>query len=392
MKALVVLVLFIQSVAVGAAERPQDYAYGIPIHADTQEALQEIEIPAAVYRGVTRSDLGDIRVFNSKGEMVPHAFRPRPAMRVENSATVSLPVFPFYAQVGSQAEDLKMQVNMRRDGTIVSIQSGQASTAPRRQLRGYLIDASALKQPITALQLDWQNPAEGFVGRVRVSGSDDLAVWTTLVGDAALVRLTFGGQQLQQNRVELPNARQRYLRLTWPDPQASLESLNLAAELAGNQIAVRHLWQPVTGDAVPAKAGEYAYDLGGVFPFDRLRVELAEINSLARLEILARQKSSDAWRLKTAAMVYRLRRGDAEVTSPEIRVSGTGERQLLLRADQKGGGVGAGVPVLHIGSPDRGIRRARRRPVSTGLRQRYGESRCLSDRIAHPRLQDRRGV
>ena len=57
MKAFIVLLMFLRSVAVGAAEKAQDYAYGIPIHADPQEALQEIEIPAAVYRGVTRSDL-----------------------------------------------------------------------------------------------------------------------------------------------------------------------------------------------------------------------------------------------------------------------------------------------------------------------------------------------
>jgi hypothetical protein len=67
------------------------------------------------------------------------------------------------------------------------------------------------------------------------------------------------------------------------------------------------------------------------------------------VQILARQKADEDWRLKTSSMVYRLRRGDAEVTSPEIIAGGSGERYLLLRADPKGGGVGAGVPVLKIG-------------------------------------------
>ena len=71
MTTLIVLLMLVQSIAVGAAERAQDYAYGIPIHADVQAALQEIEIPAAVYRGVTRSDLGDIQVFNGQGDVVP---------------------------------------------------------------------------------------------------------------------------------------------------------------------------------------------------------------------------------------------------------------------------------------------------------------------------------
>ena len=56
MKTLVFLLLLSQSSAFGA-ERPEDFAYGMPIHADAQDALYELEIPAAVYRGVTRTDL-----------------------------------------------------------------------------------------------------------------------------------------------------------------------------------------------------------------------------------------------------------------------------------------------------------------------------------------------
>ncbi|MET0585472.1 MAG: DUF3999 family protein [Candidatus Binatia bacterium] len=41
-----------------------------------QEALYEIEIPAAVCRGVTRADLGDVRIVNGQGEVVPHGLRP----------------------------------------------------------------------------------------------------------------------------------------------------------------------------------------------------------------------------------------------------------------------------------------------------------------------------
>ena len=123
MTKLIVLLMLAQSIAVGAAERAQDYAYGIPIHADVQAALQEIEIPAAVYRGVARDDLGDLRVFNGQGEVVPHGLRPRASPGVENVASVRLPVFPFYGQVGGKSDDSNVRVEKRRDGTIVSIQN-----------------------------------------------------------------------------------------------------------------------------------------------------------------------------------------------------------------------------------------------------------------------------
>ena len=83
---LVFLLLLIPILANGA-ERPVDFAYGMAIEADAaQDALHEIEIPAAVYRAVTRADLGDVRVFNGQGEVVPHALRPRASSSVNKPA------------------------------------------------------------------------------------------------------------------------------------------------------------------------------------------------------------------------------------------------------------------------------------------------------------------
>jgi len=63
--------------ALAGAEQPRDFAYGIPLRTSGQDALQQLEVPRAVYEGVVRADLGDLRVFNAAGEVVPHAFRPR---------------------------------------------------------------------------------------------------------------------------------------------------------------------------------------------------------------------------------------------------------------------------------------------------------------------------
>ena len=65
---LVFLLLFMPTFSV-AAERPTDFAYGMAIAADGAQALHEIEIPAAVYRAVTRADLGAVRVLNGQGEV-----------------------------------------------------------------------------------------------------------------------------------------------------------------------------------------------------------------------------------------------------------------------------------------------------------------------------------
>ena len=348
MRALIILLALAQGAA-PAAERPEDFAYGIAIQAGAQSALYEIEIPLAVYRGVTRSDLGDLRIFNGAGETVPHALKPREALHPAAVTAARLPVFPLRRAAGDKTDGSHIRIQKRGDGTIVSIQNLPRAGAPQRLLRGYLIDASLVKRPIQWLELDWQSDAGDFVGKVSVEGSDDLNAWRIVADQAALARLNFGGSKLNQNRIELRGAAHKYFRLTWPDQQAPLESLSVLAQPVAGLVAAQRVWHSFEGTAVAGKRSEYSYDLGGPIPFDRLRVELPQVNSLTQLQVLARGKATEEWRLKTSATVYRLRRGDADVTSPEIALSSAGERQLLLRADPKGGGIGAGVPALQLG-------------------------------------------
>jgi hypothetical protein len=349
MKAIVFVFMILPSLAVAAADRPDDFAYGMAIHADGQEALYEFEIPPAVYRGVSRSDLGDIRIFNRQGEVVPHALKPRTATNVERGASVSLPEFPLMGESQDKLENLHVLVDKRANGTIVSVRGGAKASAPKNQLRGYLLDASALKRSVQAVRFEWQGDADGFAGKVRVEGSDDLSTWNTLADHAALVKLTFGGHVLEQNRVELRTAKYKYLRISWPENQKSLEALRAFAELTASTVSAARVWQKIAGEGVSGKTGDYSYDLGGPFPFDRLRIELPQVNSLVQLQILARAKSADEWRPVTSAIAYRLRNRDAEVTSPEIVLTSGGERYWMLRVDPKGGGVGTGVPALEIG-------------------------------------------
>ena len=343
---LVFFLLFIPTLA-NAAERPMDFAYGMAIAADGAQALYEIEIPAAVYRTVTRADLGDMRVFNGQGEVVPHALRPRVAVKEQAGGPVSLPSFPLWGEGANKLDELNLRIDKRGDGAIVEVHSGGKNSAEKK-LRGYLLDASALPQALTRLEFDWQS-AGSFIGTVRIEGSDDLAHWNVLADNAALARLSFGGQQVARNRVELRAAKAKYLRVSWPESQPPLVALTVLAEPTPIVVASPRLWQTFAAAPSSGKSGEYRYDLGGAFTFDRLRVRLPQVNTLVQLQVLSRVKSSDEWRPATSALVYRLRERDAEVASPEIIVTGHGERYWLLRMDQKGGGVGSGDLGIEIG-------------------------------------------
>ena len=349
MKRLIVLTLTAGSIAASAAESPDDFAYAMPIAVDAQEALYQVELPAALYRGVTRADLRDVRVFNARGEAVPHAIRPRAASGATQPETVAFPFFPLRGEHGREIEDVQVRVEKRPDGTVVNIKSGGKVTAGQQPLLGYLLDASHVKQPFQALHFEWNAPRDGFAGKVRIDGSDDLSRWSAIARDAALLDLEFGGHRLEQKRVEFRPQRYKYLRLSWPAGQKAIELTGVRGEAVPAVVEPQRLWLALAAPVPGKNPGEYEYDLGGYFSFDRLRIELPQLNTLAQIRILARHQSSEEWRAAGGTLVYRLRREGSELTSPDIALTGRGERYLALRVDQKGGGIGAGTPIVHIG-------------------------------------------
>ncbi|HEU0290749.1 MAG TPA: DUF3999 domain-containing protein [Burkholderiales bacterium] len=352
MKKLIVTGMLVSAGAAFAAERPTDFAYGVPLEADGKDALYEITLPAAVYRGVVRPDLGDVRVFNGTGEVVPHALRPRRMTDTETVTPVALTLFPLKAEVGAGVDAISIRVRRGPGGkSSVDVTSTGARAGAEKRVVGYLVDLTTLDPALRAIELEWQAQPDGFAGKIRVDASDDLGSWSTLVAAAPLVSLEVAGQRLQQKRVELPQRKVKYLRLSWASRGTGAVAPELTSargEPVGKTVEAPREWMQVES-AKGEKPGEYLFDLRGRQPVDRVRLQLPEINTVAQVELLARDKSETPWRPITRGVAYRLRRDDNEITSPELQVGFTTDRFWLLRVDQRGGGIGAGAPKLEAG-------------------------------------------
>jgi hypothetical protein len=356
MQLFVFIGFFVISATAAGAEKPADFAYGIGIDASGSEALYDVTLPPAVYQGVTRRDLGDVRVFNGAGEVVPHAWRARRTETAEAGATLPLTLFPLKAGAGTNLDALSIRVNRSAGGAVsVDVKSGGGSPAAAQQTVAYLIDLSAQERALRAIDLEWK-AGEGFAGKLRVDASDDLANWQSLVSDAPLLNLEVGGQRLQQKRIELPvlelsRRKAKYLRLAWVHDAAKTAHPELTAasgELAGKFIEAPREWLPVKADK-GAKEGEYLFDFKGFYPADRFRLALPEANTIVQLEVLARDKADQLWRSVTRGVAYRLNQTGSEVVSPDIPVNASPERWWMVRVDQRGGGMGSGLPTLNAG-------------------------------------------
>jgi hypothetical protein len=331
--------------AATSAESPRDFAYGLPIQADGREALYRLELPGAVYRGVLRRDLGDLRVFNAAGEVVPHALYRRAASETQTRPPLALKFFPLYGDAAKAFAGLSLRVQRNAAGSVLRLDE-QLGTPGGKQLLGYLVDASQVEEPLRAVELDVRG--EDHSAKVDLEASDDLATWRPLATQAPLLSLQYADERIEQRRIEFAPRRVKYLRLTWQTMPAEARLAALRAEPGEVRVEVARQWEAVAGQPAE-KAGEYLFDAQGQFPVDRVRFDLPQANTVAPLQLFSRARASDPWRPLTHATAYRLRRDGGEIVSPEIALGENADRYWRLAVDQKGGGLGAGEPRLRLG-------------------------------------------
>lgn len=326
---------------------PQDFAYAVPLQFEGQDALYQATLPLGVYQHTVRGDLGDLRVFNAQGEVVPHM------LRLPERSTTSQPVlgklayFPLQGSANAGLDQFAVRIKRNAAGTLIDI-SSNAKPGAQAKLCGYLLDASALKQSIQALELDWKNSKDSFVGTLTIESSDDLIHWNSVARNAPLASLQFGGQRLLQQRVEFPALKAKYLRLSWPPQQEELQLSAISAELAGTRIDAALSWHKISGSAAAGKAGEFEFDFGAHLPLQRVRIELPQMNTLVQAALFSRARETDSWRQVNNSTLYKLHHSGQDLNNPDIAVSGN-HRYWLLRVAQNNGGMGNGVPQMLAG-------------------------------------------
>lgn len=327
--------------------KPQDFAYAVPLLFEGQDALYQATLPLSVYQHTVRGDLGDLRVFNAQGEVVPHMLQ-----QPERSSTAApvlnkLAHFPLQGAANAGLDQLSVRIKRNTAGTLIDIGSN-AKPAAQATLSGYLLDASAHKQAIQALELDWNNSKENFAGTLHVESSDDLKHWRSVVHGAPLASLQFGGHSLLQKRVEFSPVQAKYLRLSWPLQQSPLQLVSVSAELAATRVEAELSWLTVNGVALADQAGEYQFDLGAHLPLQRVRIALPQMNTLVQAKLFSRAQAEDAWRPAANTVLYKLHHSGQDLKNPDIAVTGN-HRYWLLRVEQRNGGLGTGLPEMQAG-------------------------------------------
>ncbi|NJD86882.1 MAG: DUF3999 domain-containing protein [Betaproteobacteria bacterium] len=328
-----------------AAESPKEFRHAMPLLPSGEEGLQRVELPLEAYRGAMRSDLADIRLFDSRGERLPFAFAGEPASTRPAVVATSLPLFPLRGPAGTTAGDIDLKITRNAAGAIVELRSGASARPGEAPVVAWIADATGLRDPVGALQFSWAPPAEGFVARMRVEASEDLGTWRTVVSDTALAELAHEGARVKRDTVEVPALRAKYLRFTWSGQAPPLAAV-LGQSVAGE--GERRLQTMMLDGAATGRPGEVEFAPGARVPVERVRILLPQANSVVPIRLESRDDPKSEWRPVASATVYRLRRDGAEVASPPVAFLPRRDRHWRIVADERAGGFGAGPVRLEV--------------------------------------------
>lgn len=328
-----------------AADAPGDYAWRWPLAASVAP-LQRVVLPPAIFDGVAHPDLRDLRVFNAAGEIVPYAFVPPPAPP-SAPVRVALPIFPLHVDRATPSlDDVTLRVRRAAGGTTIEVASTDRRAGAPTRLAGYVVDASTLESPASALVV----VAEGngnVDARLRIEASDDLALWQVVASATPLVRLTVDGRTLARDRLPITPRKARYLRIVAVDgAMPPLASLDVEVGVPPAEPTID--WRTVDGTATRDDAGPaFVYDAGAAVPATRLTLEMPATNSVLPVAVLARTREGDEWRPVGTGVVYRLGEASGELRSAPLGLSGAPYRHWKVVPDARAGVTGA--PRLSLG-------------------------------------------
>jgi hypothetical protein len=206
------------------APRPELFAGQVKM-TGSEGDLMQLELPIYVYEHVERTDLGDIRVFDSSGTLVPFAIR-KPAEITTSIPPASVPFFKWTPE-NSQALPGRTDIQIDAAGAVVKVASQNDQNANKNNT--FLLDLSDMPHAPTRLKLKLDDKGKDFNSSAQIQYSNDLASWRTYDLKQTIAHFS-GPNNKNQYTLNIPSDNARYLLLTLGENAPSL--LEVQSEFA----------------------------------------------------------------------------------------------------------------------------------------------------------------
>lgn len=335
---------FSYSAVAAPALLPTDFAYGVPLTVDPANSVNRVVIPEAVYKGVTRADLHDLRVFNAAGEIVPSAIDRRPpAPGVIEPEAVTLPVYPLTRETAS---NVPLSVEVTANGTLTRVMTA-SNDASKEAVTAYVLDASAISTGVRGLVMEWDEATPSFVGEISVMSSHDLHVWNPVAGSATIADMRHGSDRVRKNAVEFPAINARYFKIAWPGKSPPVEIASVKALPERQNLAQPPRWSDAIPVPAPSESPGLIFDTGGFLPTETVKFGLPEPGLLFDVTIASSTSPDGPWTSRARGRIYRLKTDGKEIEDAGFIVATT-DRYWNLSAVGAETGFAGVAPNLRI--------------------------------------------
>lgn len=331
--------------ALAHADSAADYAYRQSLSTSGREAVVQYRLPASVYLHARSARLDDLRVFDSRGKLLPFALR-APADEAQASRqTVPVRVFPVFGTPDGAAGGADIAIRRTADGALVSV-GPQAPVRQEAALAGLVLDMLPQRQddvqaPGTFDMLRFTLPAgtAQYHALVSVEVSDDLKQWRDVAQSHVSWMVSGDGAALAADRIEFAPREFRYARIRWLEgkPIQFAAVTAEAVRYAGQAVPLETMVLPAT----PGKnAGEWLYQASVALPVQRIGLEFAERNVSVPVELgsytelpALKGRGATTWRFDPAlkATFYRIEQGGRERRSGDLAIEPTHQPHWVVR-------------------------------------------------------------
>lgn len=299
----------------------EDYAQQWPLALSSADAgAYRVTLTAPVYQQLQSPQAKDVVVANADGTPAAASLFRADQPLAQPAPVVDVPWFPLPYAGSSLSRDVAAISEIATDGSLRRVELRPGQVAADGGASEYLIDTSRLRQPVTALQVDWAPEQAPFELSFLVAASDDLRNWRDVQDEARLIDLQNNGQRLAEHRIVLYGPVQaRYLRLVpRRKEQRALRLTAVRAETAAQAGAMDWQWRELAPERGVDEHGTevFLYRLDGRFPAEVADVALPG-NSTHHWRLASRDAEDAPWMPATAPwMSYRVDSAGKSSQSP----------------------------------------------------------------------------
>jgi hypothetical protein len=287
------------SSALAASPELTQFAQGVEVIPQSTRPLVQVALPDAIYQTVTRANLADVSVFNSAGELVPHALCAAAENETPTISLVELPVIELRATPPTSASGTQVDVQTA-GGTRIEMRDPNAAAHTSRT-GAHVIDATGVATELRAIEFVWHTADGASEATVRIEASDDLDRWETLLNATTLLRAGKEGQ-LRRERVPLPQRRYRYLRVEQVDGGLPLTVESARAEQVAVASSIEPQWFALSVQGQTHEGPWFATHR--LAPIRYARVKLPGENMTVQLTLQSRANEKSAWITRWSGEMY----------------------------------------------------------------------------------------